>query len=339
VEHTPSVTIHHSAVDNTQLSRYAYGADQEDYRLINFGAAMIYNHKSPSTVSNYWGDSEGGIPDESQRSVVPFTKYINVDFNAVEDIYPGDEMFANYGSSWFADREMDDAGTEVEPHISRPLEELARSGHCLTDIYMDTSTIPSAGRGVFASRDFSEGEVVSISPVLIVPRHLLERPESNTVMLNYAISTNGTDVTILPIGLAAMINNGRAEKANVRLEWYEWASHTSGGMPQALMSRTIEEIDESPFSALDVSYRATRPIRAGEELLLDYGPEWSEAWERYLVARADPAAPAVFRCPVGAPEGLFPEPWHKLKCFGEHCRRLARRKLKQRWSSAQAEEL
>lgn len=338
VERVPSVTVHHSAVDHTQLSRYAYGADNDDYRLINFGAAMLYNHKSPSTVSNYWStDGEGGIPDESQRSLVPFTRYVDVDFNAVEDIYPGDEMFANYGSNWFEDRAMTDAGAEVEPHISRSLSDLEATGHCLSDVYVDASAIPSAGRGVFASRAFAEGEVVSISPVLILPRHLLERPESNTVMLNYAVSANGTDVAILPIGTGAMINNGRTDKANVKLEWYEWSTHTSGGRPAALTSRTIDELDESPFSALDVSYRATRDIAKDEEILLDYGAEWSEAWEHYLVARADASAPvpALFRSPVGAPPGLFPEPWLGLKCFGQHCRRLARYKVKQRMAQQQ----
>jgi hypothetical protein len=304
------------------LSKYAYGVENEDYRLINFGTAMMYNHKSPKTVSNFWGTSE--VPDESLPSLVPFTKYIDVNFLAVDDIYPGDEMFANYGPSWFKDRDMADSGAQVEPHISRSLEDLAASGHCLSDIYVASSTIPSAGRGVFASRAFSAGEVVSISPVLIMPRHLAERPEINTVIVNYVISANNTDVSILPIGHGAMINNGRAQGANVKLEWYEWATRTSGGTPVALATRTIDQLDASPFSPLDVSYRATRDIAKGEEILLDYGPDWSAAWERYLVARADPAAPALFRSPVGAPEGLFPDSWLNLKCFGEHCRRLAK---------------
>lgn len=37
---------------------------------------------------------------------------------------------------------------------------------------------------------------------------------------------------------------------------------------------------------LDIAYRATRPLAAGEEVLLDYGPAWQAAWQDYAAQHA-----------------------------------------------------
>jgi hypothetical protein len=213
---------------------------------------------------------------------------------------------------------------------SRSIEELKKTGHCLTDIRMKTSTITGADQGLFAVRSFSTGEVVSISPVLVMGKHILSRSDANSVLVNYALSVNGSDVSLIPFGRAGMANHG-GSSANLRVEWYDWPSRRSGGMPLILSEKTIEELESAPFAPLDVSYRALRDISEGEELTIDYGPAWEAAWSQYVKDLASwtdamkDAATAlselqqpVFRHTIGIDASMYPSSWY-IPCIGHDC--------------------
>ena len=67
-----------------------------------------------------------------------------------------------------------------------------------------------------------------------------------------------------------------------------------------------------PFAQLDLAFRATRPVAAGEELFFDYGEDWAAQWAAYKDKvrgrRFDQAVPR-FRAFIGAPDGLFVDHW------------------------------
>lgn len=314
VDITPTVTMHQSLVGATQLGRYAYASEHDDYRIVNIGAAMIFNHMETASVTNFWTVDMDDIPDCSLVESQSYSTFPDFDFLAQLNILQGQELFANYGEDWFADRGID-LDASVGSVLVRPTKELQEIGHCLTDIDIDESDI--AERGVFAARSFKAGEIVSVSPVLILPRHLLESPESNTVLINYAVSAPGSDVALFAMGKMTMANNA-GDAANTELVWYDWETRTAGGHPRVLDEYSVDELEDSAFSRLDFAYMAKRDIDVGEELTLDYGAEWEQKWAQHKAAGVD----ASLLQPIGAPEGLFPTGWLQLKCFGKHCNKM-----------------
>lgn len=319
VDITPTITIHESTVASSQLNRYAYASEHAEYRIINLGAAMLFNHNPVASVTNYWTVDEEDLPDSSQPANEAHSTFPDVDFSAQLNILQGQEIFANYGDSWFEDRDLELRGMTGSSVLVRSTKELDEIGHCLSDISIGPSLI--SGRGVFANRSFKSGEIVAISPVFILPKHLLQSSKSNTVMLNYGLSTSDSDVCLVPIGRISMINNGK-DSANVDIVWYDWETRTAGGTPTILSEHTIDALEAFPYTRLDLAYRASRDIAKGEELTINYGAEWEAKWAEHVGNGAN----GVMLQSIDAPAGLFPDSW-KVKCFGQHCKRLARSKF------------
>jgi len=82
-----------------------------------------------------------------------------------------------------------------------------------------------------------------------------------------------------PAGAMTMfINHGAKKKANVKMIWStkEW-SNTE-------FSHTTDVDDLTLVGPVDMMLElvATRPIKQGEEMLLDYGDDWASAWKDHL---------------------------------------------------------
>ena len=167
----------------------------------------------------------------------------------------GSELFTNYGKRWFKDRRIQRSHPPRNASVTHSLEELERNGQCLTNLHVAESPLPFAGKGVFASKAFMAGEVVTISPVLVLPRHALELEAEYSVLINYCITSPDimsiytprrndssadvdaaaaasegegergeprdvlSDVALLPLSLAGMMNHGAGNSANVAMDW------------------------------------------------------------------------------------------------------------------------
>jgi hypothetical protein len=75
---------------------------------------------------------------------------------------------------------------------------------------------------------------VSVSPVLVLPRHAFEGEESqHCTLINYLITGPNTssnessslgnisDVALLPLTQAGMMNHGAGAAANIEMDWYD----------------------------------------------------------------------------------------------------------------------
>lgn len=249
-----------------------------------FGAGMLYNHMHPKNLDNYW-HSTPNIDAETYRDIYahPFTTYTEVEYVANRPIRMGEELFASYGegSEWFTARGIELSPLDYDPS-SPPLysqEFLVENGHCMSNIEVKNSSIPLAGQGIFARKAFKKGEIVSISPVLVIPKHDLESTASHSVFFNYCFLVPDTDLALFSFGLAGLINHGGIS-SNVEIDWFDWSSLSSS--PPARLNWTAQELEENPFAPLDFQYIATQDIAPGEEILLNYGLKWEEAWELYL---------------------------------------------------------
>jgi hypothetical protein len=212
-----------------------------------------------------------------------------------------------------------------------PLEELKKSAYCITDVYMSRSLLPAAGDGLFASRDFRAGEVVTITPVLVLPRHevAMASRASHCVLQNYCIASEGVEGSVLlPIGHAAMANHQNESTANLKMRWHFWDEEDKAKIE---VGRSLQSLEDEPYGPLDLAFVAHGDIAADEELTVFYGHDWEYHWTRYLAEVVDwtmavhaagsdseeseetesgASLPMpMFRHFIEAPKGMFPAHW------------------------------
>ena len=311
------VVVDSYIIEDLRLADYVFTTDSDYYGVVHFGAAMSFNHMK-SSVSNIQ-IKRSSISSKGERvGIRPYSTHEDGAFSVVsKEVLPGQELTFTYGSDeYFDERKANYHNQDTNPSkLEYTIAELEAKGQCLSNIYVDQSRITAAGRGVFSSQSFEKGDVVSVSPVLVVPKHVLERAGRSSVLINYCISGEGTDVALLPMGLAGLINHGGPRRANVEIDWYDWENRDASKL---LETMDIErDLVGAPSAPLYFRYKALRPIGRGEELLLSYGREWEKAWLRYTEVMAawlevygekgaDLTTAPQFRHPIGPPRDLFP---------------------------------
>ena len=104
VESTPSILVPNEDIRRFQLFNYVYASNDEDYSIAVFGAAMLFNHHNPKTVTHYW--HEAVVPNTDITFNVygsEYTDYTVVDYYTVGGTAAGQEVFASYGDGdeWY----------------------------------------------------------------------------------------------------------------------------------------------------------------------------------------------------------------------------------------------
>lgn len=181
----------------------------------------------------------------------------------------------------------------------RSADWLEEFGACVDNLNVGISTIPHAGRGAFSRRNLSKGTLVAPFPLI----HLTNRKrlhmykiESNTsgekvvndrrhpmhhqLMLNYCMGHRQSTILLCPYGVHTMLIN-HSQKPNVKLVW---AATTRSNHQSDWLNLTVPELVkfESEAAGLAMEVIALRDIQIGEEIVLDYGDEWQEAWDKHL---------------------------------------------------------
>ena len=180
----------------------------------------------------------------------------------------------------------------------RTVEWLRENGKCQDHMKPGRSTLPQAGRGAFAARDLPEGTVVGYAPLIhmgnnrqlwnIAYQHD-ERLEGvhesleyqlEDLVINYSFEHPNSTLLLTPYG--AMVNyiNHHRARANVRVQWptQELVAHKPDWLTKdlAFLENTHEKI------GLSFDYVALRDIQEGEEIFMDYGDDWIQAWEEHV---------------------------------------------------------
>jgi hypothetical protein len=181
-----------------------------------------------------------------------------------------------------------------EPYSVRSLEWLNEHGRCMDNIRPGNSTIEQAGRGAFASRFIPQGGLVAPGPLLHIPnKTVLNIYEPNPItgerdlnqmygkqlILNYCFGHRKSTLLLCPYTSPSAYINHNREGANVRVVW---AKEGTPNFQHDWLNDDIDFLKTMEVIGLSIDFVAIRDIQPGEEVFLDYGPEWEEAWDAYV---------------------------------------------------------
>ena len=188
-----------------------------------------------------------------------------------------------------------------QPSSVRDLEWLKKNGKCMDQLVLGASTIPHAGRGAFAKRKIQKGGLVSPVPLVHIPdKTMMDMHEvtrsidadgekyyhrvndeviGQQLLLNYCYGHPETSMLFYPAGSMSSFINHSAKKPNAKMQFSDHKQHQ-----QDWLTKSPEDLmdDDHAFIGLMIEIVALRDIKEGEEVLMDYGPEWQTAWNAHL---------------------------------------------------------
>jgi len=191
--------------------------------------------------------------------------------------------------------EMGSAKFNLPNNIKTP-EWLKENGWCIDDkVEEGLSSTPQAGRGLFAKRSIKKGSTVAPSPVIIFQRDLMDIYDSyidedtgnivyddndvvgKQMVLNYCYSHPESTVLIVPNNAVVSYINHDGNDPNAKVRWID----SFNMKPEGWLSKSPEELFETGSGPM-MEFYALRDIKPGEEITVDYGPEWEAAWTNHV---------------------------------------------------------
>lgn len=245
------------------------------------GEALMFNVlPQKPTIDN------AGVERNSSPGAGAFSHYHNLTWKIQKDLESGSELFVNYGEGWFKERGY---VNQPRPTGQRSVAWLRESGYCMDNLVSGKSILRHAGRGAFANRDLEAGTVIAPVPVLPLASESLKTIKEHEtgriiiteqILRNYCFGHQNSSLLLFPYSsMVNLINHSSESEPNVKLQWSE-ASKLLVDMP---ISRLHE-----PSSRLLLELVAIRPIQKGEEIFLDYGTDWVQAWHQHVASWQPP---------------------------------------------------
>lgn len=175
-------------------------------------------------------------------------------------------------------------------------EYLEENGICMDNMVVRPSELPQAGRGAFARRFIPKDSVVAPAPLIHMDETLTEMyprdydPETekwwadrsepvlhHQILMNYCFGHNRSTVLLCPYGMFTGLINHSKEKVNAKIVWSKKIMRN----PEWL-EKPIEEWLEEIHVGLAFDFVALRDIHPGEEIYIDYGDDWENAWREHV---------------------------------------------------------
>jgi hypothetical protein len=202
-----------------------------------------------------------------------------------------------------------------QPAAIRSIDWLQQHGRCIDNIAPAYSSIRQAGHGAVATRALQQGQIITTSPLHHLPLrtfvemynfewtlNLKGKPIRQAVsesgqqlLINYCFGHHESSLVLCPYGNGVnYINHQSHSRANVAIRWATGNSfmHNTTQVERGRVDDLMWNYQ--PQLALD--YVALRDIAPGEELFLDYGDRFDEAWQRHTAQyRIRPSTPDAER--------------------------------------------
>mmetsp|Transcript_19939 Transcript_19939/g.30804 ORF Transcript_19939/g.30804 Transcript_19939/m.30804 type:complete len:346 (+) Transcript_19939:296-1333(+) len=180
----------------------------------------------------------------------------------------------------------------------RPIEYFAENGSCLDHLMEGVSKIPQAGRGAFSRRFLPKGAIVAPAPIIhITDRSVFDMypveedengkpvvndrsvPQTQQLLLNYCMGHPESTMVLCPYGSNNLLINHSSKNPNVKLQW---GSTKRTNHEPIWLQKSVGRLAKKRTAVLAFEFVATREIWPGEEILLDYGQEWEDAWNNHV---------------------------------------------------------
>jgi hypothetical protein len=192
----------------------------------------------------------------------------------------------------------------------RTPEWIRQNGMCLENLVPKKSTIPDAGWGGFAQYPIKKDEIIVPMPTLHMGNkdvmriydhkdNVLDDPQKHEIgknmFLNYCFGRPESSMVLCPLTSAVLVNHCSTRQnngcePNAKIQW------SSGWDPPSFEWRNVSLPDLAMHNArvLSLEMVATKPIAPGEEVFIDYGIEWEEAWKKHVKQWKAPHLPMDF---------------------------------------------
>jgi SET domain len=172
---------------------------------------------------------------------------------------------------------------------------LEQNGECGDWITAGISTLSQAGHGAFGRKSFLPGDTVISLPLIHIPyREVLDMYQISSfvkkrgtrnqaihtqILENYCMGHRESTLLLCPYGTLSSYINHNQTLANVRMEW---ADPRKSIQSPSWLEKSIDELSKEYRAGLSMNIIAIRDINAGEEIFLDYGDDWENAWKHHL---------------------------------------------------------
>lgn len=185
------------------------------------------------------------------------------------------------------------------PDLVKTKKWLEKHGTCMDNIEARPSTIPGAGRGAFATRSMKKGTVIAPMPMLhIATKNVMDtvkmnekkdddgvfyEPDTTKIIgkqlaINYCFGHPESSMLLFPVAsTVSQINHSPEPNARIT-----WSKNKHWGNAHDWHDATIERCAEEQRIGIVMEVYAIKDINAGDEVTIDYGAEWSAAWEAHM---------------------------------------------------------
>lgn len=188
------------------------------------------------------------------------------------------------------------------PDLVKTQKWLDKYATCVDNLVAKVSTIPEAGRGAFATRDLKKGQIIAPVPLLHIAKddvtfmfdiivetlqdggvtaaYDMDKPRGQQLLINYCFAHPESSMILFPTSpMVALVNHANPEKANARLTW---SKNKHWGNSFDSQDMTPAELADYHHVSLTMELYALRDIAEGEEVFIDYGRDWEEAWNTHM---------------------------------------------------------
>ena len=335
-EYQPPSEINFEELPNEKEKRAGKGKETsiEKKRGTDEFLRLLEEYQNDSNAEISRCDSTSDSIDESSRKeqdgeedsgMTALTKRELGTESSLRQSDDSEEDYNNDAEEEGDDDNEDDYGWEKYEAVMYDVEWLEENGICLDTLRWGRSTIQGAGRGAFVKEPFERGDVIIPSPVLTIKKSDLDiyaasqeegryraqldlkNQTGRELLMNYCYGHKDSPMLLVPYAPIVNFINHNGAAPNVEIRWPKGILWDLYGSDDWLEEHPLDVL--SVAGELMIEFVALRDLEPGEELFIDYGKDWEEAWKGRSMDEP-------FRHEIGVPDGLFPEVWmHKSTIY------------------------
>ena len=160
------------------------------------------------------------------------------------------------------------------PDSTRSIEYLQENGVCLDNLRKGKSKIPQAGNGAFAMNNLEKDSIISPVPLVPILRDHLDMyydddVKSQQIILNYCFGHPQSSLLFFPYSSTVHYINHDNVNPNAYIRWSK-----SEMNKDEMFDKEVKDV----YTGLIMEVVALRDISIGEEITIDYGSDWTNAW-------------------------------------------------------------